>query len=244
MIVKDISLIIPLNNEEAAISQFYSTLKDSLNQIGKSYEIIFVDDGSSDGTYNKLINLCSFDKNCNILKLDRNYGQSAALWIGINFAEGDIIISMDGDLQHDPFDLSKFIDKIYSGYDMVIGRRVYRADNFIIRRSLSLLGNKIFSLFFMGKLRDPSSSYRAFRKEIVKDIKPYLGLHRFMPLVVKKNISICEIKTICNKRVFGKAHYRFNRACIVIYEFFLIIFFRRGALNKYLYTITVEKIRQ
>ena len=211
MPAKDISLIIPLNNEEAVIGHFYSRLKDSLNQIGKSYEVIFVDDGSSDGTYNKLIELCSFDKNCNILKLDKNYGQSTALWVGINFSGGDVIISMDGDLQHDPFDLSKFIDKIYSGYDMVIGRRVYRADNFIIRRLFSLLGNKIFSLLFMGKLHDPSSSYRAFRKEIVKDIKKAEQFVKKEAKIINKQIGM-EAKLIKGKIEENQVFIRFVRA--------------------------------
>lgn len=221
---KEISIIIPLNNEARCCIYLYSQLKKVLASINKEYEIVFVDDGSIDGTSNVLYKIYNSDRNnvC-ILRLDRNYGQTTALAAGIDFARGDIILTMDGDLQHDPGDVPRFLEKIYAGYKVVNGWRRNRTDDFLTKRLPSFIINIAVRLIFNIKLNDISSTYRAYDKNVIKNIKLSSGFHRFIPLLFHNDkTSIYEIEIKCNSRKFGKTHYGLNRISTVIKDIVLL----------------------
>lgn len=222
---KDISIIIPFNNEEENIKPFFSSLKKVLNILDKNYEIIFIDDGSTDSTYQKLYEIYKSDSHVNIIKLSTNFGQSVSLTAGFDFARGKIIITMDGDLQHDPMDLPRFLEKIYLGYDIVNGWKRQRGDNMLTRRMPSRIVNSIISLISGIKIRDSVSTYRAYRREIINNIKLYNGFHRLVPVLLRKRkVSICEIEIKCNERKYGKSHYGLGRIKRVIIDLYLLLF--------------------
>lgn len=218
----NLSVVIPLNNEAKTLEYLYTKLNGVLKDLDIGYEIIFVDDGSNDETFQELCRIYSLDRNVNILRLKKNYGQSVALAAGIDFAKGKIILTMDGDLQHDPSEIPKFLKKIYSGYDLVSGWKRVRSDNIFTRKLPSLIVNKIVGMVFNIKIHDISSSYRAYRRNIIKDIGLYNGMHRFIPLLIRKGISICEVEIICNKRKYGRSHYNLSRALEIIRDLILI----------------------
>ena len=141
-----LSIVIPLFNEEKSVKELHSRLMDALNGLGRSYEIIYIDDGSKDATYKTICDLAKNDPCVVVIQLAKNYGQTACLAAGFDNAGGDIIISMDGDLQHDPSDLPLFMEKINEGFDIVSGWRERRIDNFFARRLPSLLANKLLAL--------------------------------------------------------------------------------------------------
>ncbi|MFH1441739.1 MAG: glycosyltransferase family 2 protein [Candidatus Omnitrophota bacterium] len=205
---KYLSIIIPVNNEEDNIILLYTQLKEVLNTINKTYEIIFIDDGSNDKTYQYLCEIHKKDKNLNIIKLIKKYGQTASLSAGFYFSKGEIVITMDGDLQHNPYDIPKFLEKIEYGYDLVNGWKNHREDNFLNKILPSLIANKIINILFNTELHEICCSFRAYRQELIKDIKLYGESHRFIPLLMRgKKISITEVKISCNKRRHGKSHY-------------------------------------
>lgn len=220
--IKDISVVIPLQNEEKNVEIFYRRLKKTLDSINKNYEMIFIDDGSEDNTYKNLNKIYETDSYVNVIRLDRNYGQTAALAAGFDFAKGEIIFTMDGDLQHDPADIPKFLEKFHSGYDMVSGWRRERLDNFLTRKLPSLVVNRIIRVLFDINLHDIVSTYKAYRKEIIKGITLYGELHRFIPLLIKKDVSICEVEIKHNKREYGQSHYGLSRIGRVAWDIFLL----------------------
>lgn len=218
---KYLSVIIPVNNEENNIVLLHTQLKKVLDAINRSYEIIFIDDGSKDKTYKYLCEIHTKDKNLNIIKLSKKYGQTAGLSAGFYFSKGNIVITMDGDLQHDPYDIPKFLEKIECGYNLVNGWKNHRKDNFLTKILPSLIANKLVNLLFNTKLHEICCSFRAYRRELIKDIKLCGESHRFIPLLIKgKKISITEVKICCNKRNHGKSHYglvkRMKRAILDI----------------------------
>jgi glycosyltransferase involved in cell wall biosynthesis len=242
---KDLSVVIPLNNEAKTLEYFYLKLKGTLKDLGKAYEIIFVDDGSDDGTFQGLCKIYSLDRDVNILRLKRNYGQAAALAAGIDFARGGIILTMDGDLQHNPSEIPKFLEKIYSGYDVVSGWKRIRSDSILTRRLPSLIVNKIIRMVFKIKIHEVSSSYRAYRRNIIKGIGLYNGMHRFIPLLIKHDTPICEVEISCNKREYGRSHYNLGRVLEIIRDLILIATGKnkqRKDLLKIVYSITEIRI--
>jgi len=223
-ITKEISIIIPLHNEEENIELLFLQLKKVLENMNRSYEIIFVDDGSTDNTYQKLCEIYKSNSYVNIIKLSINSGQSASLTAGFDFARGEVIITMDGDLQHDPLDLPRFLEGIGEGYEIVNGWKKQREDNIITRRIPALIINSIIRLISGIKIHDSVSTYRAYRREIIDSIKLYNGFHRFVPMLLKKRkVSICEIEIKCNERKYGKSHYGLGRIKRVIIDFCLLL---------------------
>ncbi|MCF7907362.1 MAG: glycosyltransferase family 2 protein [Candidatus Omnitrophica bacterium] len=230
--IKDISVIIPLHNESKNIMILYDKLKKELERLSRDYEIIFVDDGSDDDTFRILTDIYEKDTSVNIISFDRNYGQTAGLAAGFKFAKGNIIITMDGDLQHDPEDIHKFIDKIQDGYDMVGGWKVKRSDNFFTRRLPSLIVNRVISFLFKVKMHEVSSTYKAYKKDVVKNIFLYGGLHRFIPLLIESNCSVCEVEIRHNKRLYGKSHYNIGRVGSVIHDLVMLLWARGDKSSK------------
>lgn len=215
---KEISVVIPLHNEEGNVEALYIRLKKVLDALGRDYEVIFIDDGSKDNTYQRLLEIYNKDSRINIIRLNENFGQGSSLSAGFNFVRGEIIVTMDGDLQHDPADIPKLLGKIYSGYDMVSGWKKNSFENFLTKRMPSLVVKKIIRFLFDINLHDISSTFKAYRSEILKDIKLSGELHRFIPLLVRKDASIYELEIRCGARKYGKSHYGLGRIKRVILD--------------------------
>jgi len=203
----DISIVIPVHNEEENVHLLIPQLQNVLNGLDKTYEIIFVDDGSSDATGSIIAAAAQQDSRIKLITFRRNFGQTAAMSAGFDAAEGEIIISMDGDLQNDPEDIPKLLEKIEEGYDLVSGWRVNRQDNFI-RRIPSYCANKLISLTTDVHLHDSGCTFKAYRKEVAKGIELYGEMHRFIPALASwMGVKVIEIPVNHRARTRGKSYY-------------------------------------
>ena len=206
-----LSIVVPVFNEERNISILYYELKSVLSKLNTNYEIIFVDDGSNDHSFNELNILKSKDKNVKIIKFRRNFGQTAALDAGFKSSKGDIIITMDGDLQNDPRDIPKLIEKIKSGYDVVSGWRYNRNDSFG-KKINSKIANKLRRLLFNDAIHDSGCTLKAYSKESIKDLELYGEMHRYITTIIKlKGFKITEVQVNHRKRKYGKTKYSTKR---------------------------------
>ena len=206
----DLSVIISVNNEEGNIRVLYPRLKVILESTRKEYEIIFVEDGSQDNSYTELCGLYQKDGCVNVIKLKKNFGQTVGLLVGMNYARSAIVLTMDGDLQHEPEDIVKLLEKIDLGFDLVNGRKISRTDSLAIKGFLFLTAKKLICLFFGAGDYDINSNFRAYQRKIVNDIKDQGEAFRFLPLMAKRRgIKFCEVDIRCEKRRFGKTHYNF-----------------------------------
>lgn len=176
-----ISVVVPLFNEEAAISPLYVRLTHVLAGLDRPYEIIFVDDGSKDRTAEVLNEIHESDSRVKVVTLRRNFGQTPALKAGFDLACGDVIISMDGDLQHDPEEIPAFLAKLAEGYDIVSGWRAQRRDRWLTRRLPSRIANWMMARLARVPLHDFGTTFKAYRREIIKSLPLYGELHRFIP---------------------------------------------------------------
>lgn len=206
MVKTDISIVIPVRNEAKNIPVLYSELKKVMDNLNKDYEIIFIDDGSSDNTFNVLEGLHKKDKNLKIIKFMRNFGKSGALSAGFDCCSGNIVITMDGDLQDDPSEIPRFIDKL-NEFDIVSGWKYERKDP-ISKRLPSKFFNKLTSLLTGVKLHDFNCGFKAYKKEVVKEINLYGELHRYIPVLANwKGYTVGEIKVMHHSRIHGKSKY-------------------------------------
>jgi glycosyltransferase involved in cell wall biosynthesis len=220
-----ISVIIPVFNEEENILPLYERLTSVLERVGKDYEVIFIDDGSSDETLSILKPICKKDRRIKFISFSRNYGQTSALSAGIDFSKGKIIIPMDGDLQNDPEDIPFLLQKIEEGYDVVSGWRKYRRDPFLNRRLPSIIANKIISLIGGVHLHDYGCTLKAYRKDILKNIRLYGEMHRFIPIYAKwVGGCVSEIPVHHFPRKSGSSKYGVNRVFKVILDLMVIKF--------------------
>jgi glycosyltransferase involved in cell wall biosynthesis len=225
-----LSIVIPVYNEEENIPKLYEELKGVLEKLGKDYEIIFVDDGSTDRTYEILKEIASKDKRVKVIRFRRNYGQTAAMYAGFQYAEGDVIITMDGDLQNDPRDIPKLLEKIEEGYDIVSGWRKDRKDKFLTRILPSKIANWLISKVTGVKLHDYGCTLKAYRKEVAKNYRLYGDMHRFLPAVAKSfGAKITEVVVNHRPRIYGRSKYGIGRTIRVILDILLVKF-----LNDYL----------
>src|ERR1700685_3222998 len=174
-----LSVVIPLFNEQATIHELYGRLSAVLIGIGRTYEIIFVDDGSRDGTFVGVSALCAADPTVRLVKLARNYGQTAALAAGFDSARGEVIVAMDGDLQHAPEDLPRLLSKLSEGYDIVSGWRERRIDNYWTRRLPSRIANWLMAKVSGTPLHDFGTTFKVYRASVIKQIGLFGDLHRF-----------------------------------------------------------------
>lgn len=215
----DLSLVIPVYNEAENLPELYREIILSCEKLGKPFEIIFVDDGSWDESLVVLKTLLKEDSRIKIICLRKNFGQTAAISAGFDYARGGIIITLDADLQNDPNDFALLVDKIEEGYDIVSGWRVNRKDKFFSRRLPSAIANRLISLITRVRLHDYGCTLKAFRQEITKQIKLYGELHRFIPAIASNiGVSIAEVKVNHRKRRHGKSKYRVWRFPKVILD--------------------------
>ena len=220
-----LSLVIPVYNEEKNLPLLYQEITTSLKRLDTSYEIIFVDDGSLDASYAALKTFQKQDARVIIIKLRKNFGQTPALSAGFDHARGEIIITLDADLQNDPNDFPLFVQKIEEGHDIVSGWRRKRKDRFLNRRLPSIIANWLISFITRVKLHDYGCTLKAFRKEVIKNIKLYGELHRFIPAIASElGVSITEVEVNHRPRRFGKSKYSIFRFPRVILDLMTVKF--------------------
>jgi glycosyltransferase involved in cell wall biosynthesis len=220
-----LSILIPVYNEEGNLSLLYEKLVAALKKVGRAYEVIFVDDGSSDGTMEILLDLREKNPNVKIISFSRNFGQTAALSAGIDSSKGDIIIPMDGDLQNDPEDILMLLQKIEEGYDVVSGWRKDRKDPFLTRRLPSIIANKIISWIGGVYLHDYGCTLKAYRRDILKNIRLYGEMHRFIPIYAQWiGARVSEIPVRHFSRGSGSSKYGMSRVFKVILDLMVVKF--------------------
>ncbi len=220
-----LSIVLPLLNEEENIPLLYKELKEVLNSMEEEHEIIFIDDGSTDTSLKLLQDLQKEDSGVVVVSFRKNFGQTAAMSAGFDYARGDVIITMDADLQNDPHDIPMLISKIREGYDVVTGWRFERKDKFISRRLPSIIANKIISSTTGVSLHDYGCTLKAFRKEVIKNVKLYGEMHRFIPAIASgMGISFTEVKVNHRPRRFGTSKYGISRTIRVILDLMTVKF--------------------
>ena len=220
-----ISVVIPVYNEGQNVSFLYERLASVLGRIGREYEVIFVDDGSSDDTLVHLRSISRRDPQVRVLVLSRNFGQTAALSAGIDSSRGRIIIPMDGDLQNDPEDIAPLLQKFEEGYDVVSGWRKNRKDALFSRRLPSVIANKVISVLGGVHLHDYGCTMKAYRKDILKNIRLYGEMHRFIPIYAHWiGARVTEIPVHHHSRKFGASKYGVNRVIKVILDLMVVKF--------------------
>jgi len=221
----DISFIIPVYNEVENLLELYREITGSCSNMERSYEMIFIDDGSLDESFPVLKKIQREDTKVKIIKLRKNFGQTAALAAGFDYANGEIIITLDADLQNDPEDFSSLIEKIEMGYDIVNGWRKSRKDRFLTRRLPSSIANWFISIITRVKLHDYGCTLKAFRKDVIKNIRLYGELHRFIPAIASDmGVSITEVEVNHRPRRRGKSKYSIFRFVRVILDLLTVKF--------------------
>ena len=221
----DISIVLPILNEEKNLEELHSRLTESLVKLGREYEIIAIDDGSTDSSFEVLKRLHECDPRLRVIRFRRNFGQTAAISAGFHHARGDIIITMDSDLQNDPDDIPRLLDKMDEGYDVVSGWRADRKDKFISRRLPSILANKLIARMTGVKLHDFGCTLKAYRKEVTDNIDLYGEMHRFIPALAKwVGAEIAEMKVKHHPRKHGKSKYGISRTTRVILDLMTVKF--------------------
>ena len=219
-----ISIVIPLYNEEESVPQLYEELTATLEATGHPYEIIVVDDGSSDSSFDHLQRLHKLDPRLKVIRFRRNFGQTAAFAAGFDAAQGDVIVTLDADLQNDPADIPRLLTKANEGYDVVSGWRVKRRDPFH-RRLPSQVANWLISRVTGVRLHDYGCSLKVYRREVVKNIRLYGELHRFIPAIANwMGVSVAEVPVRHYARRFGKSKYGLSRTARVLLDLLTVRF--------------------
>ena len=215
----DISVVVPVYNEVENVPELYRQLIDVLEPIEKPFEILFVDDGSRDGSGPCMDRLAAADSRLKIVRLRRSYGQTAAMQAGIHMAQGRIVVTMDGDLQNDPADIPAMLTKIDEGFDLVHGWRKQRRDAFLNRRLPSLLANWLISRTTRFPIHDLGCTLKAMRREIAQELELYGEMHRFIPILAHQRGARCaEIVTNHRPRQFGVTKYGISRTFRVLLD--------------------------
>jgi glycosyltransferase involved in cell wall biosynthesis len=219
------SIVVPFHNEEENVTVLYARLKQVMEQVGDSFEMVLVDDGSNDRTYKLLEEIVAVDSRVLVVKLRRNFGQTSALAAGFDHASGEFILAMDGDLQHDPNDIPAFLEKLDEGYDVVSGWRKERIDNFILRRIPSRCANWLMARLSGVDIHDFGTTFKAYRREVIHTVPLYGEMHRFIPALASwYGASICEIPIHNVNRERGKSHYGLGRTFRVFFDLMTIRF--------------------
>jgi glycosyltransferase involved in cell wall biosynthesis len=220
-----LSIVIPIHNEEPAILPLYDRLTTVLESLKRPYEIIFVDDASTDRSFDLLANLVETDLHLKVLRLRRNFGQTPALAAGFDEAQGDIIVSLDGDLQHDPEEIPLLLAKVEEGYDIASGWRKDRVDNAVTRKIPSRIANWMMKKASGVDLHDFGTTFKAYRAEVLKDINLYGELHRFIPALASfYGATIAEVPITNIERPNGTSHYGLGRTTRVLFDIITIKF--------------------
>jgi glycosyltransferase involved in cell wall biosynthesis len=214
-----ISIVVPLLDEVDNVGPLYEEIRELADRDERICEIIFVDDGSTDGTYDRLQQECAGDGRVTVLRLRRNFGQSAALSAGFDRATGEVIVPMDGDRQNDPADIPHLLDKLNEGYDVVSGWRKRRQDTWLTRTLPSMIANALISKITSVRLHDYGCSLKAYRKEVIKGINLYGEMHRFIPSLASwMGVRVAELPVNHRPRTAGKSKYGLGKTIRVILD--------------------------
>lgn len=225
----DLSIVIPIFNEEQSLEPLYGALKEVLHPFGPSAEIIFVDDGSSDGSAFCLDRLAAADAQVRVIHLRRNYGQTAALMAAIQYSTGNVIVPMDGDGQNDPRDIPRLLAKLAEGYDVVSGWRKAREDKMVTRRWPSVAANWLISAVMGVKLHDYGCTLKAYRRSVVEEIRLYGEMHRFIPVYAMwEGARVTELVVAHHPRRYGRSKYGIGRVARVTLDLLILYFLDRA----------------
>src|SRR3954466_11780597 len=227
LVMPKYSIVVPFHNEQESVTALYDRLKAVMEATGDTFELVFVDDGSMDRTYKLLREIVTIDSRVVVVKLHRNFGQTSALAAGFAHAQGEYVIAMDGDLQHDPADIPVFLEKLEEGYDIVSGWRKDRVDNYFLRRFPSRIANWLMSKLSGVDIHDFGTTFKAYRRELLQEVPLYGEMHRFIPALASwYGASICEIpiRNIVSAR---KSHYGISRTFRVLFDLMTIRFLLR-----------------
>jgi glycosyltransferase involved in cell wall biosynthesis len=221
----DISVFLPVFDEEENLRPLHAKLDDALRKLGRSAEIVYVDDGSSDGSLAILRELAQLDSRVRVVALRRNYGQTAAMAAGIDAARGRVLIPMDADMQNDPADIVRLLNKLDEGYDVVSGWRKNRQDKLITRKIPSMLANRLISWIGGVPLHDYGCSLKAYRRESLEDVRLYGEMHRFIPIYASwAGARVTEIPVEHHARTLGKSKYGLSRTIKVVFDLMTVKF--------------------
>lgn len=221
----ELSLFLPVLNEEDNLRPMHEKIRAALDELGKAAEVIYVDDGSTDKSLDVLREIAESDSRVRVISLRRNYGQTAAMSAGIDAAKGNILIPMDADLQNDPADIKRLLDKLDEGYDVVSGWRKNRQDKLISRKIPSQIANRIISWIGGVHLHDYGCSLKAYRRDVIQDVKLYGEMHRFIPIYAAwAGARVTEIPVDHHARTMGKSKYGISRTIKVVFDLITIKF--------------------
>ncbi|CAA9416778.1 MAG: hypothetical protein AVDCRST_MAG74-2686 [uncultured Pyrinomonadaceae bacterium] len=221
----ELSLFLPVLNEEDNLRPMHAKIQEALGSLGKTAEIIYVDDGSTDESLTTLKEIAAVDGRVRVISLRRNYGQTAAMSAGIDAARGEILIPMDADLQNDPRDISRLLDKLNEGYDVVSGWRKNRKDALVLRKIPSQIANRIISWIGGVPLHDYGCSLKAYRRDVIQDVKLYGEMHRFIPIYASwAGGRVTEIPVDHHARTMGVSKYGISRTIKVVFDLMTIKF--------------------
>jgi len=220
-----VSVVVPVHNEEKSILPLCDRLVKALENLGSTFEILLIDDDSTDGSFELLRSLAEVDARLKIVRLRRNFGQAAALAAGFELAEGDVIVAMDGDLQHDPADIGALLDKLAEGYDIASGWRRDRIDNPMTRQLPSRVANWLMTRISGVRLHDFGTTFKAYRRDTIKGVRLYGDLHRFIPALASlSGARIAEVPIRNLARTDGNSHYGLGRTFRVLFDLLTIRF--------------------
>ena len=221
----DISIVIPIYNERESIEKLYDNLNQALSEMDLKYEVLLIDDGSIDGTFNELLKVHSKNKLFKIIRFRKNFGQTSAISAGFNYAEGEIVVTLDADLQNDPRDIPLLLDKLNEGSDIVSGWRKNRKDKAVTRRFPSIVANKLISRLTGVRLHDYGCTLKAYRKEVIKNINLYGEMHRYIPAIASwMGVKVAEIPVRHHSRKYGKSKVGLSRMIRVILDIITVKF--------------------
>ncbi|MGH9510048.1 MAG: glycosyltransferase family 2 protein [Terriglobales bacterium] len=222
------SIVVPFHNEQENVTALYDRLKAVMEASGETFEMVFVDDGSSDSTFRLLHEIAAVDSRVVVVKLRRNFGQTSALAAGFEHSAGEYVLAMDGDLQHHPEDIPRFLEKIAEGYDIVSGWRKVRVDNFWLRRLPSRVANWLMAKLSGVDIHDFGTTFKAYRRELLDQVPLYGEMHRFIPALASwHGASICEVPIQNVVRERGQSHYGLSRTFRVFFDLITIRFLLR-----------------
>jgi len=220
-----LSVVIPVYNEEESLGALHQSLTGALAGMDWNYELLFVDDGSTDKSFSVLESLMAGDKHVHIVRLRRNYGQTAGFSAGFDRARGDVIVTIDADLQNDPADIPRLLSKFEEGYDVVSGWRKDRQDRFLDRRLPSIMANRLISWGTGVHLHDYGCSLKAYRREVLADVRLYGEMHRFLPaLAYGQGGQVTELEVAHYPRRFGQSKYGISRTFRVLLDLLVVKF--------------------
>ncbi len=221
----ELSLFLPVLNEEDNLRPMHDKIQAALESLGKSAEVIYVDDGSTDKSLAILRQIAAEDSRVRVISLRRNYGQTAAMSAGIDAAKGEILIPMDADLQNDPKDIARLLEKLDEGFDVVSGWRKNRKDKLVMRKIPSWIANSVISYIGGVPLHDYGCSLKAYRRDVLKDVKLYGEMHRFIPIYASwAGARVTEIPVDHHARTMGKSKYGISRTLKVVFDLMTIKF--------------------